>query len=303
MDDDTLPQASLRANLADLRRANRWLGGTALVRHYLLPRIQALPPGYRPTLLDVGTGGADIPSAFLGWLGQQGQRGWCVGADVSQPVIGAARQWVTSGGSVCLTQADGRALPWPNESFDFVLCTLTAHHLSEAGVVALLGEMARVARRTVLVTDLDRSRLALVGVWLAAHLTLRSPLTRHDGPLSVRRAYTVREARALAGQAGLPAARARAHPLFRWALVWDRADQGSRGAGNPPSSGGRRMLDDGAGRGTDGMTPGRDNARWDVVVVGGRPAGAVTAAWSLPAAGGCSWWTRPASHGTNRAPS
>ena len=82
--------------------------------------------------------------------------------------------------------------------------------------------MGRVARRAVVVTDLERSWPALVGVWLVAHVAIRSRLTRHDGPLSVRRSYTVAELSALAQQAGLTDAVVRAHAPFRLALSWDR---------------------------------------------------------------------------------
>ena len=224
--DDAPASASLAGNLADLRRANQWFGGRVLARRYLQPRLRALPPQRRVTLLDIGTGGADLPTAFLGWADKNEHHGWAVGLDPSAGVIETTAAWLDINAGVptalSLVQGDGRALPFAAQSFDFVLCALTAHHLDAPGVVALLREMGRVARRAVVVTDLERSWPALAGVWLLAHIAIRSRLTRHDGPLSVRRAYTVAELAALAQQAGLHGTVVRAHAPFRLALSWDR---------------------------------------------------------------------------------
>jgi len=76
-----------------------------------------------------------------------------------------------------------------------------------------------VSRRGFVVTDLVRSRAAYLGSRILAQSLLRSPLTRVDGPLSVLRAYTVSEVRALAEAAGLRDVRLARHPLFRLALV------------------------------------------------------------------------------------
>ena len=55
--------ATLAGNLRDLRRMNRWLGGVALSDG---ARIEALAAHRTDsTVLDVGTGGADIPLALI----------------------------------------------------------------------------------------------------------------------------------------------------------------------------------------------------------------------------------------------
>ena len=63
--------------------------------------------------------------------------------------------------------------------------------------------MARVARLGIVVNDLDRGRVHWLGAWLIAHLITGNRYTRHDAPLSVRRAYRRREMRELLAEAGL----------------------------------------------------------------------------------------------------
>ena len=70
-------------------------------------------------------------------------------------------------------------------------------------IKSALGEMARVARLGIVINDLDRSRLGWVGAWLIGHVLTRNRLTRHDAPMSVRRAYRPSETAGLLREAGL----------------------------------------------------------------------------------------------------
>ena len=110
---------------------------------------------------------------------------------------------VASTAGLELHAGDGRSLPYPDRSFDIAHASLVLHHLAPDDAVALLREMARVARLGIVVNDLDRSRLGLLGAWLVGHLATRNRYTRHDAPLSVRRAYRADEMTALLVEAGL----------------------------------------------------------------------------------------------------
>jgi ubiquinone/menaquinone biosynthesis C-methylase UbiE len=115
---------------------------------------------------------------------------------------------------------DGRSLPYADRSFDVAHCSLVLHHLSPDEAVVLLGEMARVARLGVVVNDLDRSRLGLIGALLIGHLLTGNRYTRMDAPLSVRRSYRLDEAAALLRAAGVtPVRTLRGSFGQRWAIA------------------------------------------------------------------------------------
>jgi hypothetical protein len=94
------------------------------------------------------------------------------------------------------------------------------HHLDDENAVRFLAELGRVSRRGIVVNDLHRGQLAWLGAWLVGRFLTRNPFTRHDAPLSVRRAYTLVEMEELLARAGLePVARRHGFLRHRYAVV------------------------------------------------------------------------------------
>jgi ubiquinone/menaquinone biosynthesis C-methylase UbiE len=201
--DGPLDVATLRKNLDDLERVNRWLGGAELSWRALEAALDGAPRS-RMTLLDVGTGAADIPRHLLQRATRAGFALAIAATDVRAEIVDEARRrsaGVAAGLEISRARADG--IDAPDESFDIVHASLVLHHLEPEGAKALLGEMARVSRRAVIVNDLDRAARWLAAAWLLSRVTTANRYTRHDAPLSVRRAYRPNEASALAAAAGL----------------------------------------------------------------------------------------------------
>jgi hypothetical protein len=103
-------------------------------------------------------------------------------------------------------------LPLREESVDVAVTVLTLHHLEPDDAVTALREMRAAARGAIVVNDLLRTRASWLLVWLATRFFARHPISRHDGPLSVRRAYSVEELAVLAEKAGLGRVETRRYP-------------------------------------------------------------------------------------------
>jgi ubiquinone/menaquinone biosynthesis C-methylase UbiE len=116
---------------------------------------------------------------------------------------------------------DALALPFRDNSFDAVGCSLFLHHLEPDEIVRFAREGLRVARHAFLIQDLQRHPLHLALSYLGAPL-YRSRITRHDAPASVGRAYTVEEVRKmLAPVAAAENIEIRKFFLFRMGvIVW-----------------------------------------------------------------------------------
>ena len=215
MDEPVADAGELEANLRDIAFANARLGGAA-------PVVRALNRLGARRVLDVGSGAGDIPLELVRDGARRGVQLQVTCLDHSEQMLAIARRATGADPALSFVRADGAALPYPDGAFDVVTCTLALHHFDPDGARALLRELRRVARISPVVCDLRRSPLAFAATWLWSR-TSRNRLTRHDAPLSVRRAYTPGEALALARDAGWAAPRVRREPFFRMTLTDESA--------------------------------------------------------------------------------
>lgn len=201
---DHAPPQEARQSLADLRVLNRWFGGHAILRQLLREQVCA---DEEFTLLDVGAASGD--------------NGRCVQRAFPRArVISLDYQLSHLIGSGPQVAGDAFALPFAPDSIDFVFCALFLHHFPEPQVQALLASFRSVCRRAVLVSDLERHRLAHAFVPATRWLFRWHSLTLHDAPVSVQAGFRPAELRHLAEAAGLQEIRVRRHaPWFRLSLV------------------------------------------------------------------------------------
>jgi SAM-dependent methyltransferase len=201
LDGDRFTPEELSGNLREIRMINRGLGWTTSTLR-LIERVAQTQALTTFSYLDVATGSADLPLAFLK---RAARRGWSIDAhalDYNPAVLDQARRFLGDA-PVTLHAGDARSLPFPDHSFDIVTFALALHHFPPDEAVSLLRELGRVARRAWVLVDVERAMIPYLGArWL--RLLLRNRLTRHDAPATVLRAYTQAELRGLLARAGLP---------------------------------------------------------------------------------------------------
>ena len=222
LDDPAADPAVVRSSLYHIARSNRWLGGHAALRFGLSLALRSPPRGAEFTLFDVGTGAGDLPLEAQRWGERHGIRIRSVGLDRSFTAAALAQE----NGVTTLVGCAG-TLPVRSRSVDLVLVSQVIHHLRRDAAILLLEECDRIARHAVIVTDLERSRLAVAGFWVVSRILKFDAATRTDGITSVRRGYTVAEFRDLFRQAGLRAATCR-RPGYRLVAVASRGSDADR---------------------------------------------------------------------------
>lgn len=211
LDEDLGTPEEISASLQDLRHINEHYGGTQTTL-LLLRRVTAQTGARQLSLLEVASGAGDVPNAVQRAMAQSG---------VAVRVTLLDRMWThlpdNGTESVC---GDALHLPFRDNAFDAVTCSLFAHHLEPDAVGAFAREALRVARHAVVINDLIRSRLHLIMVY-AGLPQFRSPITRHDAPASVRRAYTMGEMRELLADVPSRRLEISRHYLYRMGvLLW-----------------------------------------------------------------------------------
>lgn len=170
-------------------------------------------------ILDLATGGGDVPIRLSRLARRRGLDIRIDGCDVSPTAIEFARDSAGRAGvSVGFFRLDALNEPLP-DGYNIAMCSLFLHHLPDDEATRLLARMAESARM-VLVNDLVRSRVGYALALAACRLASRSPIVHHDGPASVASAFSLAEARELAYRAGLAGARVEPRWPWRFLLSW-----------------------------------------------------------------------------------
>ena len=205
MDDLSRPEQEFAAAYRELKIINRTLGGVRAIERFLPPAKR----GINLLMLDVAAGACDVSEALLEKLPCRivtldlNARGLQL-ADKSWPVV-----------------ADALALPFRDGTFDVVMASLFFHHLSSDNCVQVLSQMWRIAKQRILVNDLHRHAVAYFSIRALTALFSKSRMVRHDGPVSVLRAFRSSELLDIARRAGVPARVHRSFP-YRLVLVADK---------------------------------------------------------------------------------
>ena len=206
-------------NFDDLWRLNRYLGGISVITRHLAPRVPNRCG--MMTLVDVGAGSAQLSTAILKWAVQ---RRSCplrvIALEIAARNLQVAQQHVVPG--VRLIQADALCLPFAPNSVDFVISSLFLHHLTPTQIIDFLQQAYECTRHSLIMADLTRGWLPLAAFKLSQPVFARSYLTRYDGAVSIRRAYTPAEMRKFARCAGLKNFQVYSHSFWRMALVVDK---------------------------------------------------------------------------------
>ena len=216
--DGPLPEADLAASLADIERLAAFGGHRLTLRS--VARAAARIPNARPlVLMDIGGGRGDFARHIVRWARRQGRAIRVLVVDRDPMTAALARRHCAEFPEIVVVQGDAVALPIREGGVDLVVSVLTLHHLDPDSAAAALREMRAAARVAVIVNDLVRSRLSWLLVRLATRVLARHQISRHDGPLSVRRAYTVDELRVLAEKAALAPVAIRRRPWLARVLM------------------------------------------------------------------------------------
>jgi 2-polyprenyl-3-methyl-5-hydroxy-6-metoxy-1,4-benzoquinol methylase len=220
MDQPGLEPASHVQALRGLARINRFSASDRI----LWPRLAALAranPGRAVRVLDIATGGGDVPIRLQQRARRAGLALELCGVDASATAVAHARASAQqAGASIEFFTLDVLREPLPT-GFDVLTTSLFLHHLDERQAITLLAAMEQAAKRMVLINDLVRSRLGYLVAWIGTRILSRSPIVHVDGPRSVAAAFTIVEARRLAENAGLHGAAIAWRWPWRFLLAWE----------------------------------------------------------------------------------
>jgi len=188
----------LEQDLRSIRQLNRWFGSHRLVRRFVCRWVK---PGARIRIVDLATGSGDIPRLIVDHARKIGARVKIVALDRQSATLEIARRLSGDYPEISFVETDILEFKSPDR-YDLVLCSLTLHHFSDEDAVRVLRRCRELSHKFVLVSDLRRGWLGMMGVYLLTALIFRAPMTRYDARLSIARAFAFAELHHLAQRAG-----------------------------------------------------------------------------------------------------
>jgi ubiquinone/menaquinone biosynthesis C-methylase UbiE len=197
--------------------AFEWVSGTPQMRwlrHFVVSQAALMKDHGEAVDLGCGAGQLVIEMA------QKAPGLHMTGIDLSEKMLDDARQsaqQVSLDDRVDFRLGNVEAIPYPDQSLDLVVSTVSLHHWTDP--VKVLNEIDRVLKPdgAYYIFDLRRD-MALpfyLLIWFATQFVVPAALHRVNEPMVSRNAsYTVKELTALAGRSSLRGGRITADPLW-----------------------------------------------------------------------------------------
>lgn len=223
-----MTRLAVRASAEELMDADDLDSDTYIAVVGDLARVNAITLAARPTLgflarattgmtqlrlLDVGFGDGDMLRRIARWAARRGIEADLVGVDLNYRSARAAAAHTPPG--LPIRYLTGDYADQAGGGFDFVISSLVAHHMTRGQLVAFIRFMEAEGRRGWFINDLERHGFAHWGFPILASVMRWHPIVRHDGTLSVARAYRPEEWPPILAEASITQARVRRHFPFR----------------------------------------------------------------------------------------
>lgn len=163
------------------------------------------------TIIDIGSGRGEM----LRQIGKLAKRKkmniHLTGIDINPMATAAAEKSTPADMGIHYKTADIFAMDRAQKA-DFIISTHFTHHLGNDELVRFLRWMDDHALQGWFINDLHRHKLPYLFIKYVLSLVPINKMSRHDGPISVARAFTAADWRRALQQAGIPPAQSR----IRW---------------------------------------------------------------------------------------
>ena len=207
MDDFSIQDERIDKALHELKIINKFLGGISTTKSAL----KYFPESENDKLkiVDVGSGSSDnLLSAKSKYPNLQ-----ILSIDKNLRALSGSKNLIDR------INSDAFELPFKNNSCDIIHTALFLHHFTEEELQLLLLEFLRTARKGIIINDLQRSYLALMGIKILTVLFSKSEMVKNDAPLSVKRGFTKQEILNLLEDVGATNFVIKKKWAFRWMIV------------------------------------------------------------------------------------
>ncbi len=155
------------------------------------------------SVLDLGAGSGELLRMTADFAKEKNYKAKLAGLELNPGAAEAILAQSAGYKNILAVRGDALQIPFADNSFDYVMCSLFTHHLRDADIIKVLSEMRRVARRSIYVIDLHRHPMAYFLYTTVGKIFIKGRLVRQDGALSILRSFKADEMLRLARRAHL----------------------------------------------------------------------------------------------------
>ena len=202
MDTECADEAEYQACLRDLARVNIVTLAHRPTLAWLDRATRRRPRGEPVSVFDVAYGGGDMLRVIARWARRRRRPVTLGGVDLNPSAAQTARD--ASPGLDLHLQTGDVLQTTPDPAPDYITSSLFTHHLTNPQVVEFLRWMERHARLGWIVNDAHRHKLSYHGFRAMGLVARWHPIVRHDGAVSITRAFTRADWLGLLAEAGVP---------------------------------------------------------------------------------------------------
>jgi len=220
MDDLEMQGEELAVTLRQIAMVNRWLGGSSVA----LQGIKSLTAGQKTfpssiKIIDIGCGGGEILRIIADWAREKNIKTELIGIDANAFTIAYAASLSKDYPEITFRQMNVFEADFAAMEYDMALCCLFLHHFTETEIVKIVKTIQNSARIGFIINDLQRSSVAHFLFDIVTRVLGASKMVRHDGKLSIRRAFSKKELQQLMGEAAVKNYKITWKWAFRYELI------------------------------------------------------------------------------------
>lgn len=214
--EDCLTKEEYKHYVLQLDKVGRFLGGDK-ANFWAIDQIEKNPR----SILDLGCGGGH----FTMRLAKRYPQACVKGIDTSQQAIDFANQLLniqcTTLSNVSFEKTLVSQLNDSSKTFDLIISTLVFHHLSDEEIIDTLKKCYSIAKKGIIINDLHRDPLALIGFGILGPLLLPNRRVIYDGLVSIQKGFKRKDWINYLEKARIPLERCsiKWHWPYRWIVM------------------------------------------------------------------------------------
>jgi 2-polyprenyl-3-methyl-5-hydroxy-6-metoxy-1,4-benzoquinol methylase len=222
MDDFSLHEEALRMNLKEIEAINRWLGSEKSLISAINFLYQQQYPRIKKNeifITDLGCGSGDLLRAISRWGQTKAVNINLMGIDANEFILNHAKIASKQFPNIKYELINILSNDFKKLRFDITTLNSFCHHLSDNELIILITQLQRQNRLGIIINDLHRHWIPYFTIKYISKFLNFSYLAKHDGPLSVLRAFQKKELIHILTKANVKSYRIRWVWPFRWQVI------------------------------------------------------------------------------------